>query len=202
MSQTSALKVLARRAYLSYHQDGIIDLLLGWLVLGFGLRLLFDSVAFALLAWLPILSYLPLKNSLTVPRLGYVKFAGDYDQKKRLRLGLGLAGILIGLVLVSGLLILTGSTALDPLREHGLLIYGVVVTLLLVMAGLLSGIWRLAIYGMLCAILATAGLLAGLPEHLLFIVLGMVILLAGVVLLVGFTRKYPLAVEGDDNGAK
>jgi hypothetical protein len=198
MSQAASLKALARRAYLSYHQDGIIDLLLGWLAFAFGLRLLFDSVAFALLAWLPILSYVPLKNSLTVPRLGYVKFGADYGQKARLHLGFTIAGLLVGLVALVGLLLLAGSPALAPLRGHGLLIYGAAVTLLLLAAGLVSGLWRLALYGLLGALLAAAGMQAGLPEHLFFIALGLVILLVGGTLLLRFIRKYPLAAKEND----
>ncbi len=198
MSQATSFKALARRAYLSYHQDGIIDLLLGWLAFAFGLRLLFESVAFALLAWLPILSYVPLKNSLTVPRLGYVKFGTDYGQKARLRLGLAIAGLLVVLVALVGLLFLTGSSALASLRGHGLLIYGAAVTLLLLVAGLISELWRLALYGLLGALLAAAGMLAGLPEHLLFIALGIVILLVGGALLLRFIRKYPLAAKESD----
>ena len=49
MSQDKELKDLARKAYISYHQDGIIDILLGIGILGFGLMLLTGSVVFNML---------------------------------------------------------------------------------------------------------------------------------------------------------
>lgn len=200
MSQESDLKALAQRAYLSYHQDGIIDLLIGWMMLAFGLRLLFDSVAFALLAWLPLLSYVPIKNTVTVPRLGYVQFGADYGRRQRKRLGAILVGVMFLLVLAIALLVLAAPSALSGLVGDGMFIYGAVVTILLLLGGFLTRIWRLAVYGLLCAILAVAGAVAGLPETLLFIVLGLLILLVGAILLVRFLRKYPPAVEGMNHG--
>ena len=80
-----------------------------------------------------------------------------------------------------------------------MLIYGVVVTILLLLAGLLSRIGHLAAYGLLCAVLAVIGALGGLPQYRLFFVQGLVILLVGVILLVRFIRKYPPAQEGMDH---
>jgi len=72
MSQEKQFKDLGRKAYLSYHQDGLIDILIGLGILGFGLMMLTDSVVFNMLAWMPIIFYVPLKNRITVPRFGYV----------------------------------------------------------------------------------------------------------------------------------
>jgi hypothetical protein len=202
MSQESDLKILARRAYLSYHQDGLIDVLIGWMVLSFGIYLLLDSSAIIFLAWFPLLSYVPIKNKLTIPRLGYVKFNGVYNQTKRTHLGIVLSCVLILSILVITVLLLGENnvlTTITPLRGNGLVIYGVVVALLLLMSGLFSGIWRLTSYGLLCVALAIAGILAKLPDYLLFIVLGLVILLIGAVLMILFIRKYPLALNRGDH---
>jgi len=74
-----------------------------------------------------------------------------------------------------------------------MLIYGALITMLLLISGLLSGIVRLTAYGLLSAILATAGILASLPDYYLFIVLGLIIMLVGGILMISFTRKYPLS---------
>jgi hypothetical protein len=202
MSQESDLKILVRRAYLSYHQDGLIDVLIGWMVLSFGIYLLLDSSVIIFLAWFPLLSYVPIKNKLTIPRLGYVKFNGVYNQTKRTHLGIVLSCVLILSILVFTVLLLGENnvlTTIIPLRGNGLVIYGVVVALLLLMSGLFSGIWRLTSYGLLCVALAIAGILAKLPDYLLFIVLGLVILLIGAVLMILFIRKYPLALNRGDH---
>ena len=74
MSQDEKFKQLERMAYLSYQQDGIIDLLVGWATLAFGVNIAMDSSIWTFLGWMPIIFYVPLKNKITVPRLGYVKF--------------------------------------------------------------------------------------------------------------------------------
>jgi len=43
MSQDKQFKQLERKAYLSYQQDGIVDLLVGWATLAFGLNIALDS---------------------------------------------------------------------------------------------------------------------------------------------------------------
>lgn len=200
MSHEADLKTLAKRAYRSYHQDGVIDLLIGWMAFAFGLRLALDAPAVGLLAWLPVLAYLPIKNALTVPRMGYVQFGAEYGARHRKRLGIILAIMLSILVLVIAGLVLVAPGGMAALGENGMLIYGAVITLLLVIGGLLSGIGRLIAYGLLCIVLAIAGALAGLPDYLLFIVLGLIILLVGVFLLARFMRKYPPAGEGMMHG--
>jgi uncharacterized BrkB/YihY/UPF0761 family membrane protein len=80
-----------------------------------------------------------------------------------------------------------------------MLVYGTVTTLLFLLFGLLSGIWRMAAYGLLCAILMTAGMLASLPGFLLFIILGLAILLTGATMLIRFMRKYPLEHKGAEH---
>ena len=86
MSQSDELKKLSRKAYLSYHQDGLIDILIGLGVLGFGLMMLTDSVVFNMMAWMPIIFYVPLKNRITVPRFGYVQFTSERVKRQRLLL--------------------------------------------------------------------------------------------------------------------
>jgi len=199
MSKEIGFKALRRRAYLSYHQDGIIDLLVGWMICLFGIYLLLDSSAFVFLAWLPLLFYAPIKNRLTIPRLGYAKFNEAYAKKRQTRLGLLAALLLFAAVLVIGVLVLSrrdGTISVKSLTGNGMLVYGTVTTLGLLLFGLLSGIWRMAAYGLLCAILMTAGMLASLPGFLLFIILGLAILLTGATMLIRFMRKYPLEHKG------
>ncbi len=45
MSQDKQFKQLERMAYLSYQQDGIIDLLIGWATLAFGLNIVMVDFA-------------------------------------------------------------------------------------------------------------------------------------------------------------
>ena len=74
MSQEQDFKKLQQRTYQSYHQDGLIDIIIGLAIIGYGLMLALDSSIFIFMGWMPIIFYMPLKNRLTVPRIGYVKF--------------------------------------------------------------------------------------------------------------------------------
>jgi hypothetical protein len=191
MSQVSDLKALTRRAYLAYHQDGIIDLMVGWMAFSFGVCLALKAPFIALLAWLPLLAYIPIKNALTVPRLGYGQFEQENEQIGRKRLDAILAVLLSVLILAIAGLVLAVPNEMAALGEDGILIYAAMVTLLLLIAGLLSGIKRLIAYGLLCILLATACALASLPDTLMFIALGLVIMFVGVILLARFLHKFP-----------
>ena len=191
MSQASDFKALTRRAYLAYHQDGIIDLMIGWMAFSFGVCLALKAPFNALLAWLPLLAYIPIKNALTVPRLGYGQFEQESEQIGRKRLDAILAVLLSVLILAIAGLVLAVPNEMAALGEDGILIYAAMVTLLLLIAGLLSGIRRLIAYGLLCILLATACALASLPDTLMFIALGLVIMFVGVILLAHFLHKFP-----------
>jgi hypothetical protein len=191
MSQASDFKALTRRAYLAYHQDGIIDLMIGWMAFSFGVCLALKAPFNALLAWLPLLAYIPIKNALTVPRLGYGQFEQESEQIGRKRLDAILAVLLSVLILAIAGLVLAVPNEMAALGEDGILIYAAMVTLLLLIAGLLGGIRRLIAYGLLCILLAIACALASLPDTLMFIALGLVIMFVGVILLARFLHKFP-----------
>jgi hypothetical protein len=191
MSQASDLKALTRRAYLAYHQDGIIDLMIGWMAFSFGVCLALKAPFITLLAWLPLLTYIPIKNALTVPRMGVVHLQEEFGQSGRKRLDAILAVLLSVLILAIAGLVLAVPNEMAALGEEGILIYAAMVTLLLLIAGLLSDIKRLIVYGLLCILLAIACALASLPESLMFIALGLVIMFVGVILLARFLHKYP-----------
>jgi hypothetical protein len=105
MSKNDDFKDLANRAYMAYHQDGIIDMMLGAGVTGFGLRMFFDSPALIVLSWMPFLFYLPLKTHITAPRFGYVRFTGEEEERMKntrlILLGLLVFIFVLGLVLAS-----------------------------------------------------------------------------------------------------
>jgi hypothetical protein len=133
---------------LSYHQDGLIDILIGLGILGFGLMMLTDSVVFNILAWMPIIFYVPLKNRITVPRFGYVQFSSDRTKHLRL-LGVLLLGLL-ALIFFAGLYIFDVSDNLPPaiktaMGKDGMLLVGGLFAFMLVVAGLVTRLDRLFI---------------------------------------------------------
>ena len=75
MEQNVNLEKIERKAYLSYHQDGLWDIFLGIFFSGMGVVMFFNTIYLmgALAALLPVA--IPIKKSFTSSRLGYVKFA-------------------------------------------------------------------------------------------------------------------------------
>ena len=192
MSQDDQLIKLSRRAYLSYHQDGLIDILIGLGFLGFGLMMFFDNVVFNMLAWMPIIFYVPFKNRITVPRFGYVQFSSE--RTKNLRLLLILAA---GLLLLVGLYFFAVYSDMPPLIEtltggDGMLVIGGLFGLMLIVAGLVTRLDRLFVYAFLALVILPSGALLGIKPAVRVILVGTLILSIGIILLVRFVRAYLL----------
>ena len=198
MSQDKQFKELSRKAYLSYHQDGLIDILIGLGILGFGLMMLTGSIVFNMMAWMPIIFYVPLKNRITVPRFGYVQFSSERVRKQRL-----LAVLLLGLLTLSlavGLYVLNVSGNM-PLQlramvgKDGMLLLGGLFAIMLVAAGLMTRLDRLFIYAALTVLIVPGGSLLGIEPPYRVIFLGTLILTIGIVFLIRFLHRYPMEPE-------
>jgi hypothetical protein len=198
------LKELERRAYLSYHQDGILDIFIGFNILLFGVWILIDMAylagAFAAI-FTPI--YAQVKKQITVPRLGYVKFAPSRTAKgKKTTLVLVIAG---ALALIPGvLLFITTERGIQApiqfLIEYGMIVIGVAGMVLLAVVAHISEISRLYAYAALFFVIFTGGYFLSVPFFYYLMTLGAVILLAGLYLLTRFLRMYsiPIGEASDD----
>jgi hypothetical protein len=185
-------------AYLSYQQDGIIDLLVGWATLAFGLNIAMDSSIWTFLGWMPILFYVPLKNRITVPRLGYVKFDPNRGRPSKWTISFLILGFLVLSLLGIVVFLLSNRPPIPVIvwiREYTLLFYGLVGVIGFGFAGLISGIRRLFLYALLSLLLMGGGQLMGVADYIPFFLLGGSILVVGAVLLMRFIGKYPMAVE-------
>ena len=194
MSQNSELKKLGQKTYLEYHQDGIIDLILGLCTLGFGIRMATESPVFIFLSWVPILFYLPLKNRITVPRYGYVRFTSD-----RSRAILFSLAIVIGMVFLAfffGFYVFASGNNIPPafdqwLNRYHMLLLGGIVAAALAGAAIFTGIRRFYGYALLFIAVIALGITLGLPAPVYVIVIGTIIFLSGVWLLYRFINKHP-----------
>jgi hypothetical protein len=190
------LKELERRAYLSYHQDGILDMFIGFNILLFGMWMLAD-MAYLAGAFVAIFTpiYAQVKKQITVPRLGYVKFAPSRMAKsKRTVLLLVIAG---ALAFIPGVLlfITTQRGILAPIQlliEYGMIVIGVAGMVLLATVAYISEIRRLYAYSALFFAMFAGGYFLTIPFVYYIMMLGAVIMLAGLYLLIRFLRTYPL----------
>ena len=199
MSQDIQFKALARKAYLSYHQDGLIDVLIGWAMLAFGINLATDESIWTLIGWLPFLFYIPLKNRITIPRLGYVQFS-----QERRRTAMGVVSLVLLMLAMAGILaVLFFDVPLPPailrLTENPALLYGLLVGFGFLLAGMASEIRRLFAYAALSVLIMGGGQLFGFHEAVPFLLVSGTILTTGLVMAIRFVRKYPIATGEEMN---
>ncbi len=196
MTTLKSIKQLNRQSYQEFQQDGILDILVGASLLGFALWLQLDIPLFAFICWLSISFYKSLKNKLTIPRFGFVRFEED---RKQSFLGIIAAGIVLMLLLAARFLIIEGR---DPqsnlavfLRKNHPYLMSSIGAVLLTAFGLWRGLSRFTIYGLLFLGLLVGFFLVDIPGQIALFSAGGAIFVIGCYLLITFLRKHPLEEE-------
>jgi len=195
------LKNLERKAYLSYHEDGILDLFIGFNILLFGLWMFADMVylagAFVAIST-PI--YAQMKKQITVPRLGYVKFASSRTAKsQKTILLLVIAGFLAFIPGVF-LFITTDMGIQAPIQfliDYGMIVIGMAGMVLIAIVAHLTELRRLNAYAVLFLAIFVSGHFLSFPFVYYLLALGTVILVSGAYLLIRFQHNYPLPVSDE-----
>jgi hypothetical protein len=193
MDAETSIKELRRKTYLAYHQDGIIDILLGTSTLGFTLWIMSDNIVFGSLTWFSFVLYVLMKNNITIPRFGYVRF--DENKKhSQLSIGLGIGVLLLVILIAVAFFVGPGRmpASLETfIRSYHLHIMGVLGALVLLIVGWISGVTRLFLYAL--AIIAGLGLSLwyGFDPRIAFLFVGVLEFVIGFFLLATFLRRYP-----------
>jgi hypothetical protein len=211
MSQDASFKKLARRAYLSYHQDGLLDLLIGWIMVTLGVSIATAwAWAWGVVCWMMIALYVPLKNRITIPRFGYVEFTPKPRREVLKKVVYPLAFCIFMVILLLGAGVPGG--ALPPaevwtpsdvwpflrdsfrpwLQEYQSLLSGFGALIVLGMVGLATEIRRLFVYALMSLVLMTGAWLLGLRMFIPLFVVGGSIMAVGGVMLAQFVRRYPI----------
>ena len=193
---------LKRKVYLAYHQDGILDLVAGSVVLGFGTFMLTDNIVFMMFGWFVMMMYVILKNRITVPRFGYVRI--DSEKKARMRswlsLGIGVLVLLLLFLLPIFLRMSQTSPETEALirRYHMVPLSTMLFGLPALVAAFFLGLKRFYMYALLVIGLPLIGALLNIETYIPIVATGAVVITFGAFLLVNFLRKYPLNAEGGD----
>ena len=195
------LKEIERKAYTSYHQDGLLDIFAALYILGFGIGIfmdvLWDFSFGVILPGILVAVVLPLwiaaKRKITMPRIGYVNFGTRGANK--------LTAVFLGLM-VAGLgafFAFTMATSQEGLRQwldlivqNGMLVVGFGTLAICALFGYSMGLKRLYAYGLLAAIALVTGHFVGIFFAYILMALGATVMIAGFALLINFVRKYPL----------
>lgn len=200
MTERIDLRALERKAYTSYHQDGIFDIILGLAIITFGLTLLPMLEESMIYLWGGIfivwfISYGAAKKSITVPRMGYVEFSPS----RRYRLVflfslLVIVNVVIFTIMAFGLSVAT----MVFLNQYGLVVIATVGGGLFAVFGWATQIYRLLGYGTVTFLTFLAAHVLVLPITYPIIALGIVIAGLGFVLLYRFLQKYPKVREREE----
>jgi hypothetical protein len=196
------LKRVEKRTYISYHQDGLIDIFIGAYVLLFATAILVNNILdlstwFIIPGIFPVLMvpvWVALKKRITVPRIGYVKFKATGANKLTiLFVGTLVAGVFAFFLLAFAS---TQSWALELrniMTQNGMLFIAVGSFIISGLFGYTIGLKRLYVYGIIT--LAFFGLLHFIffPFEYILFAIGLIIIISGIALLTRFVQKYPKA---------
>jgi hypothetical protein len=188
------LKTLERKAYTAYHQDGIVDIFLGFVIVTFALMLLSPILQMTIpliggisVVW--ILSFTGAKRSITVPRIGYVEFKAHRRYRVMfLAVFLLILNIILFAIFASDLLT---NELINLINQYGLFIVAVVIGCIFVLFGWVVQISRLYGYGGVTFIAFTMAQVFPMHLTLPVLVLGLTITITGFMLLHRFLQKYP-----------
>lgn len=192
------LQEIKRQVYLYYTEDGLADVSLGLVILGFGLLLLMDLPAFVgTLGLIPLLIWYLGKGSLVVPRVGSIQPGPSI---KRRFLGFFLNICLVGIGVFVLFLMGRGSGE-SFFSQYSLSLFGFVLALGISSLGLLMNAVRFYAYGALVFLAITVGefLMSSISAFDPFLVgvisAGAIILAVGMIYLIRFLTKYPVIAE-------
>jgi hypothetical protein len=210
MAEENQFKKLESKTYLSHHQDGLLDLLIGQIMLGFGLGMASGWFGgLAILGFLPIALYVPLKNRITIPRLGYVEFIPKPSREVLLKIVyplffctcmvvfLLIAGVPEGVTPVAE--VWTPSEAWPAVRMwlqgKESLLFGLAMFIVFAVVGIATEIRRMFAYALLSLIIMVGGQLLNLRTFIPSFVLAGIAYAVGIIMLIQFIRRFPIVLE-------
>jgi hypothetical protein len=196
------MKEIERKAYTSYHQDGLIDIFACVYIVGFSIGILLDYIwdfsfgvlipGFLVVLVVPL--WIAAKRKITVPRVGYVNF-GTRGKSKMTAIFLGI--LVLGVAFFFAFSLYLESSWLRFIIDNGMIAIGIGALTVCSLFGYATGIKRLYAYGIVALALFAVGYFFEIFFAYIVFALGLIVLSAGIVLLVRFVRKYPL--KGDQS---
>ncbi|UCF60019.1 MAG: hypothetical protein JSV37_09635, partial [Anaerolineaceae bacterium] len=178
----------------------------GQIMLGLALGMASGWVGgLAILGFLPIALYVPLKNRITFPRLGYVEFISKPSREALLKIGYP---IFFCTCMVIFLLIARVPEGVTPVAEVWTpseawptfrlwlqgkepFLLGLAMLVVFGVVGLATEIRRMFIYAVLGLIIMLSGQLLNSPIFIPLFVLSGIAFAVGIIMLIRFLRKYP-----------
>ena len=197
MIENVNIKEIEKKVFTAYHEDGIIDIFAGaWIVIFGILAILTDRVWVA--GMFPVYGlalFVAIKKKITVPRIGYMKF--NRQQKSKIeKVFFSIHAIIYSFAI----LLYTHNTPswIDTLfQDYPMLFFGAIVTLFFIVAVWTVGVRRFYAYALLTLVVSVGGHMidTDVPYGVFPVLLGILIMSAGVLILNQFLQKYPVQME-------
>jgi hypothetical protein len=205
MTQEMNLKELERKAWTAYFDDGLLDITAGLFVLAFGIGMTTRYTYLTALSWMVIFFFAAAKKSITLPRVGLVKFSPE--REKRIKKETSFYVVFFTITAVVGLAFFIAQATGIPqsvksvIGSLALVAYELIIALGLCFVAYWKQINRFYGYAGFILVVILAGHIAGVEQYWLgayqFTATGTVMLIVGCVVLARFLRKYPKREGGD-----
>jgi hypothetical protein len=201
LSDKINLKEIERRAYLSYHGDGLADILVGLCLFIVSLYAYVEMVwlAGSMIAVMAPM-YMAMKKRYTFPRLGQVTFSKSRKGRSKntylFLIGMNIVFLLVGLLLFWSAF--SGDTQpqwMPLLIENYALVFGVVGAALWAVVGYITELTRFNRYA--AATLVVFGSASFIPTPFIVhvLLLSAIVTVSGYLQFQSFKSKYPIAQE-------
>jgi hypothetical protein len=151
----------------------------------------FEQTAFIGLIGIPAIFYIPLKNQISIPRMGLIRF--DPPKKSRHLLTIiTLLGVTLLILFVLGTTFLSGSEAVqEMIWQNEILIFAALVAGFLFIIGVLMKNQRFMVYAVVSLLLVALSRLLSIRLWASVAGLALLMILVGATLLIRFRRQYP-----------
>ncbi len=188
-----------------FHQDGVLEIVLGVTLLNFGFDVL-NGMTLSLFTYVPIVLMSAMKNQITLSRLNYDDFDANEIKVRNWNLltAIGMVALLIAL----SVFVLNYELNLRPIAPNAdtgslpALFTGVILAIGTLIAALLIPLKRFYLYTAAALVSGMLGFFFFQSHVIAFIIAG-IILGNGIRLMVKFSKKYPLKkVEKNDRGGR
>ncbi len=194
MSEEQAMKEVESRIYAFFTEDGLIDLAIGLVILGFGALLFLDLTVFTgILGLAPLVLWYLGKRFITIPRVGIIRPGQGMERKMK---GFFITMVIVGAgILPLFLLMRVGGQASASLT---LLLFALLLAVAISALGLVLRVSRFYFYAVFLFWAMSLGSVfnghvAGTDLFVLsVIVAGIFIVLSGAVVMFRFLKKYPV----------
>lgn len=187
------VRALEKKAWKSFHQDGLKDVFLGLILIAVGLAGVLDNQLVLLgVEVVAIVALVAGKKWITAPRLGRVQFTSQRKAKKLK--AITVVGLMMLLSAVLAMVVFRNESVSSWFASHRALssaLIGIWIFVLLAMMAYWLDFTRLYWIGFVTGL--AFGLAQWMREPILFVVAGSIILIPGLVLFVRFLGRYPIA---------